>query len=115
MDIDNGFFMVKCELLADREKIVLEVPWMLFDHYLEMTRWTPDFASPIIKVDNNLVWIQFPRLNLLYYDESVLLGLASVVGTLVKVDANTLNVEGEVFENFYGDGFDLSSCRKGQC
>lgn len=42
MDINNGFFMakfffmVKCELLADKEKIVSEGPWMLFDHYLSV-------------------------------------------------------------------------------
>jgi hypothetical protein len=93
MDVDNGFYMVKCELLADREKIVSEGPWMLFDHYLAVARWTPDFASPQAKVEKTLVWIRFPGLNLLYYDESVLLGLASVVGTPIKVDNNTLKVE----------------------
>lgn len=40
-----------------------------------------------------LVWIRFPGLNLLFCDESFLLALASKVGTLVKVDSNTLNVE----------------------
>jgi hypothetical protein len=93
MDVDNGFYMVKCELLADRENIVSEGPWMLFDHYLAVARWTPDFASPQAKVEKTLVWIRFPGLNLLYYDESVLLGLASVVGTPIKVDNNTLKVE----------------------
>ncbi|MCI02300.1 hypothetical protein A2U01_0023332, partial [Trifolium medium] len=93
MDVDNGFYMVKCERLADREKIVSDGPWMLFDHYLAVARWTPDFASPHAKVEKTLVWIRFPGLNLVYYDESVLLGLASVVGTPVKVDTNTLKVE----------------------
>jgi hypothetical protein len=93
MDVDNGFYMVKCELLADREKIVSEGPWMLFDHYLAVARWTPDFASPHAKIERTLVWIRFPDLSLLYYDESVLLGLASVVGTPIKVDTNTLKVE----------------------
>ncbi|CAJ2637226.1 unnamed protein product, partial [Trifolium pratense] len=83
----------KCERLADREKIITNGPWMLFDHYLAVARWTPDFASPHAKVEKTLVWIRFPGLNLLYYDESVLLGLASVVGTPVKVDTNTLSVE----------------------
>jgi hypothetical protein len=93
MDVDNGFYMVKCELLADREKIISDGPWMLFDHYLAVARWTPDFASPHAKIEKTLVWIRFPGLNLLYYDESVLLGLASVVGTPIKVDTNTLKVE----------------------
>jgi hypothetical protein len=43
------------------------------------------------------VWIRFPGLNILYYDESVLLGLASIVGTPMKVNMNTLNVERDRF------------------
>jgi hypothetical protein len=55
MDVDNGFYMAKCELLADREKTVSNGPWMLFDHYLEVARLTPDFASPHAKVEKTLV------------------------------------------------------------
>lgn len=55
MDVDNDFFMVKCELFVDREKIVLEDPWMLFDHYLAVVQWTPDFAFHIAEVENTLV------------------------------------------------------------
>lgn len=31
------FFMVKCEMLVNGEKIASEGPWILFDHYLTMT------------------------------------------------------------------------------
>lgn len=55
MDVDNCFFMVKCELLADREKIVLEGLWMLFDHYLTVARWTPNFAPHLTKVEKTLL------------------------------------------------------------
>lgn len=37
-DINNDLFMVKCELLADIEKIVFGGLWMLFDHYLAVTQ-----------------------------------------------------------------------------
>lgn len=66
---------------------------MLFDHYLAVAWWTPYFKPHLAKVEKNLVRIRFPWLNLLYYDESVFLGLASVVGTHVKIDTNTLNIE----------------------
>ncbi|CAI8614242.1 unnamed protein product [Vicia faba] len=61
---------------------------MLFDHYLAVVRWTPDFASPLAKVKKTLLWILFSGLNLLYYDESIFLDLASVMGTHVKVNVN---------------------------
>lgn len=40
-----------------------------------------------------MVWIRFPVLNVFYYDESILLTLASAVGEPIKVDSNTLDVK----------------------
>ncbi|KAI5442157.1 hypothetical protein KIW84_011284 [Lathyrus oleraceus] len=99
MDVNNGFFMVECELPANREKIMLEGLWMLFDHYLAVARCTPDLASPLAKVEKTLVWIRFSGLNLLYYDESVFIGLAFIVGTRIKVNVNVqwYNVQYEAF------------------
>ena len=57
MDVDSDLFMVKCELLADRKKIVSQGSWTLFDQYLTVARWTPNFASPLAKVKKILVWI----------------------------------------------------------
>lgn len=93
MDVDNGFYMVKCEHLRDRETIISGGPWMMFDHYLAVSQWTSEFASPHTTIERTIIWIRFPGLSLLYYDESVLLALAATVGTPVKVDTNTLNVE----------------------
>lgn len=93
LDVDNGFFMVKFDMEADREKALSDGPWMLYDHYLAVTRWTPEFVSPNAKIDRTTVWIRFPGLNLVYYDESFLLALASAVGKPIKVDRNTLKVE----------------------
>ncbi|CAK8535977.1 unnamed protein product [Lathyrus sativus] len=101
MDVDNDFFMAKCELLANREKIMSADPRMLFYHYLAVARWTLDFTSPLAKVEKTLVWIQFSWLNLLYYDESFLHGLSAMVGTFAKVNTNTLNVEKGRFVRIY--------------
>lgn len=85
--------MVKFDMEADREKALSDGPWMVYDHYLAVSRWTPEFVSPEAKVDRTTVWIRFPGLNLVYYDESFLLALASAVGKPIKVDRNTLKVE----------------------
>lgn len=55
MYVDNDFFMVKCELLSDKEKIVSEGPWMLFNHYLVVARWNPHSVSPLTKVKKTRV------------------------------------------------------------
>lgn len=37
MDVDNGFYMVKFDLMEDREKVIVGGPWMVFDHYLAVS------------------------------------------------------------------------------
>lgn len=85
--------MVKFDLAEDREKALSRGPWMVFDHFISITHWSPNFVSPDAMIDKTLVWIHFPGLNLVYYDESFLLAMASVAGKPVKVDSNNLKVE----------------------
>lgn len=84
--MDNNYFMVKIDLQANKERMTSGGPWILFDHYLCVAHWTPEFASPSTRIKKTLVWVRFPGLNLLYYDESVLLGIASVIGKPIRVD-----------------------------
>jgi len=37
MDNDNGFYMLKFDQEADKEKVITEGPWMIFDHCLAVT------------------------------------------------------------------------------
>jgi len=53
--------------------------------------------EPIVRivwreVDKIMVWVRFPNLNIVYYDESFLLALRSVIGSPIMVDTNTLTV-----------------------
>lgn len=43
VDVGNDFFMVKFDVREDREKVIDEGPWMIFDHYLVVPASTPDF------------------------------------------------------------------------
>ncbi|XP_019418580.1 PREDICTED: uncharacterized protein LOC109329367 [Lupinus angustifolius] len=90
VDVDHGFYYVKFDLKANRDTIIGGGPWMLFDHYVAIACWTPEFVAPMAKVDCTMVWIRFPSPNMVYYDENFLLSLASCVGRPIKVDTNTL-------------------------
>jgi hypothetical protein len=92
LDVGYGFFMIKFDLEADRDKVINGGPWMIYDNYVAIRPWTTDFISSQVKINKTLVWIRFPSLGLEYYDESLLLALASAVGTPVKVDLHTLDV-----------------------
>ncbi|XP_006606936.1 uncharacterized protein [Glycine max] len=93
LDIDHGYYMVTFDQEAYRVKLIGEEPWMIFDNYLIVELWTPDFISPVASINKTMVWIRFPGLNnLVYYDETILLALASAIGKPVKVDINPKDV-----------------------
>lgn len=91
LDIGHGFFMIKFDLEAVREKVISGGPWMIYDHCVAIRPWTTDFIASEVKINKTLVWIRFPSLGMENYDESLLLALASAVGSPVKVDIHTLD------------------------
>ena len=50
-DIGHGFYMVKFDVEEDRWKVISGGPWMVFDHYLTVRTWSPDFVG-----DGSLYW-----------------------------------------------------------
>lgn len=50
MDVDNGYFVVKFDIEVDRQKVIGGGPWMIFDHYLTIANWSPNFVSTTAKV-----------------------------------------------------------------
>ncbi|RDY11628.1 hypothetical protein CR513_03670, partial [Mucuna pruriens] len=73
MDVYNNF------VKKDKYKVTLGIVGMIFDQYLAVTNWNPTFASPSVKVEHTSVRIRFPSLNLVFYNESFLLEMASMV------------------------------------
>lgn len=86
MDNGNGYYMVKFDHAADREKVTDGGHWIMFDNYLTVQEWSEEFASSTAKVEKTMVWT---GLNLFYYEESVLMAMASAVGRPIMVDTNT--------------------------
>ncbi|GAU26384.1 hypothetical protein TSUD_221110 [Trifolium subterraneum] len=92
MDVGYSYYMVKFDGEEDKSRVINGGPWMIFDHYLAVSLWSPKFNAATATIDKTMVWIRIPSLNLVYYDESVLCALASMVGNPVKVDLHTLRV-----------------------
>ncbi|XP_057432404.1 uncharacterized protein LOC130725170 [Lotus japonicus] len=68
-------------------------PWIIYDHYLVVKPWTPDFVAANSEISTAAVWIRIPDLGFQFYDESILLTLASAVGTPIRVDMNTMDMQ----------------------
>lgn len=71
--------------------------WMVFDHYLAIRPWMHDFIASKTNIKRTLVWIGFPSLGMEYFDESLLLALASIVGSPIKVDIRTMDASSGKF------------------
>jgi len=92
MNVGNSYYMVKFDGVEDKNKVINGGPWIIYDHILAVSQWFPTFNASTATIDKTRVWIRIPSLNLVYYDESLLWALASMIGTPVKVDLHTLKV-----------------------
>ncbi|XP_057443947.1 uncharacterized protein LOC130736117 [Lotus japonicus] len=92
-DIHHGYFLVQFDLVEDRAKVMAGAPWMIFDHYLSVKPWTPEFVAANSKINTTMAWIHIPGLGFQFYDESILVTLASGVGKSIQVDTNTMDMQ----------------------
>ncbi|XP_057452246.1 uncharacterized protein LOC130744070 [Lotus japonicus] len=67
-------------------------PWLIFDHYLSVKPWTPDFVAANSKINTTMVWIRIPGLGLQFYKKNILMTMAKGVDTHIKVDLNTVDM-----------------------
>jgi hypothetical protein len=83
---------VKFDVAEDRERATVGAPWLIFDHYLSVKPWTPDFVAAHAKIDTTMVWIRISGLGMQFFDESIILTLASGIGRPIRVDMNTVDM-----------------------
>ncbi|XP_028067164.1 uncharacterized protein LOC114269971 [Camellia sinensis] len=88
LDIGNGFFIVKFEVMEDYSKVFTGGPWVVTDRYVTVQKWQLDFKSDEAEEDTIAIWVRFPNLPIEYYDEKVLYHIPKVLGKPLKVDIN---------------------------
>ncbi|XP_057419082.1 uncharacterized protein LOC130713325 [Lotus japonicus] len=92
-DVHHGYFLVKFDNAEDKGRAISGAPWLIYDHYLAVKPWTPDFVAANSRISTTLVWIRIPGLGFQFYNKNILLTLASAVGTPIKVDLNTHDMQ----------------------
>ncbi|KAL7262125.1 hypothetical protein ACSBR1_000500 [Camellia fascicularis] len=88
LDIGNGFFIVKFDMIEDYTKVYTSGPWIVLDHYVTVRKWQQDFKSDDAEEDTTTIWVRFPNLPIEYYNEKVLFHIAKALGVPLKVDIN---------------------------
>lgn len=90
IDLGNDYFLVDFSSSDDLNHALTEGPWLIYDHYLIVRKWCPNFHPESESIKNVAVWISFSGLPIEYYDSQVLEFIGNRIGRTLKVDKNTL-------------------------
>ncbi|QHN94893.1 Transposon TX1 uncharacterized [Arachis hypogaea] len=65
--------------------------WLMFNHYLTITRWVPDFNPFGTEINKIAAWVRLPNIPIEYYDKRFLGTVGDHIEKTLKVDMNTAN------------------------
>ncbi|XP_015955326.1 uncharacterized protein LOC107479731 [Arachis duranensis] len=91
IDVGNGFFVVRFYSEEDYWNVLEGGLWLLFDHYLTIHQWAPDFNAFGAEINKVTAWVRLPDLPIEYYDKQFLETVGDQIGKTLKVDMNTAN------------------------
>jgi hypothetical protein len=93
IDLGNDYYLVAFSHQEDQYAALMNGPWFIYDHYLTVKEWSPNFHPASDTIKTVAVWIRISGLPIEYYDAKVLKSVGDRVGRTVKVDKNTLTQE----------------------
>ncbi|GAU44437.1 hypothetical protein TSUD_129310 [Trifolium subterraneum] len=88
--LGNDYFLVTFTSQEDQYRALTNGPWMIYDHYLTVREWCPNFNSSENHMKTVNVWVRFSGLPIEFYDAKVLTSIGNRIGRTIKVDKNTL-------------------------
>jgi hypothetical protein len=71
----------------------MDGPWFIYDHYLTVKEWSPNFHPASDTIKEVAMWLRISGLPIEYYDSRALKFIGNRIGKTVKVDKNTLSQE----------------------
>jgi hypothetical protein len=93
IDLSYDYFLVNFTHKEDHYHALMDGPWLIYDHYLVVREWTPDFNPASDSIEKVAVWVRFSGLPIEYYDAKMLYFIGNRIGRTIKVDKNTLMQE----------------------
>ncbi|XP_031116790.1 uncharacterized protein LOC116020456 [Ipomoea triloba] len=92
IDIGFGFYIARFGNTVDYMHVLLDGPWKIFDNYLVIQRWQPEFDPLTAKLSKMAVWVRIPRLPVEYFREDVIKSVLENVGKPLKLDRTIVGV-----------------------
>ncbi|MCH88334.1 hypothetical protein A2U01_0009218, partial [Trifolium medium] len=75
--------------VEDHYRALIDGPWMIYDNYLVVREWSPNFHPSGEVIEKVAVWVRFSGLPIEYYDNKMLHFIGNRIGRTVKVDRTT--------------------------
>lgn len=90
IDLSNDYYLVTFSHDQDYTIAMLNCPWFIYDHYLKVKEWNPNFHPQSDTIKSIAIWLRIAELPIEYYDSKVLYHIGNKIGKTVKVDKNTI-------------------------
>ncbi|XP_061356179.1 uncharacterized protein LOC133300616 [Gastrolobium bilobum] len=88
-DVENGFFLVRFSIHKNMDFALTAGPWVLFDHYLSIKSWEPDFNPYSSSIGRIMAWVRLPSFPVEYVNTDLLKEVGNWLGKFIKMDVAT--------------------------
>ncbi|XP_057730252.1 uncharacterized protein LOC130945560 [Arachis stenosperma] len=89
IDLGNDYYLVKFYAQEDLDAALVDGPWKIYDHYLTVRLWEPNFNLFTTTIDKITAWIRLPGLPIELYNEKILRKIGDLIERTCKIDYNT--------------------------
>ncbi|XP_058725763.1 uncharacterized protein LOC131597062 [Vicia villosa] len=93
IDLSNDYFLVAFSHEDDKKAAMANGPWFIYDHYLAVKDWKPNFQPDSDTIDEVAVWVRVVGLPIEYYSPKALTGFGNRIGRTIKIDKTTTKQE----------------------
>ncbi|CAN0880876.1 hypothetical protein LINGRAHAP2_LOCUS13898 [Linum grandiflorum] len=87
-DASNAFFIVRFSDPADYHLAAFRGPWKIYDYYITVARWSPDFDETAL-ISKILTWVRLPKLPIHYFNNVAVSRIGDYIGRTVRLDLAT--------------------------
>lgn len=88
--LGKGYYNISFINIADRNRVFNKTSWSLSPGTIRLSRWVRGFNPYKVSASIAQVWIRILELPLEYWHSSIILGIASAIGTPIKIDDRSL-------------------------
>lgn len=80
IDIGLGYYVVRFRNAEDCEKVLTGGPYKIYDHYLVVQPWEPNFQPYKAKMPKTVVWVHLQTAPMEQFQEPILKYIANTLG-----------------------------------